>query len=261
MPSDAAFYVVAAFPAVSVAGFGAAYAVLARVCRDRADNALARHAMWIHLLLLTMPFAAAWRDGLLRGGPADLGMRLPDVGGLGSTVSTVLAVPAAAAIGAGLYGGELLAAAAARRRRGGSAADTAPVDRARAAFDEERAFPSFMTAAAAIVLAEEYIWRGYLTLYFSERMGFPVVWALVGASGLFGLHHAALGLRTCLAKMLHGFAWCLMLVATGSLLPPVVSHLVFQYAVWKRAGRAADAVSRPEARARRSRRPASPPRR
>lgn len=244
MASDAAFYVVAAFPVVSVAGFGAAYVVLARGGRDRADNALARHAMWIHLLLLTIPFAAAWRDGLLRGGPADLGMRLPDVGVLGSTVSTILAVPAAAATGAGLYGAELLAAAAVRRRRGGSGAATAPVYRARVAL-EERAFPSFMTAAAAIVLAEEYIWRGYLTLYFSERMGLPVVWALVGASGLFGLHHAALGLRTCLAKMLQGFAWCLMLVATGSLLPPVVSHLAFQYAVWKRAGRAADAVNRP----------------
>ena len=93
---------------------------------------------------------------------------------------------------------------------------------------------SHMAPAAAIVFAEEYVWRGYLTLYLCERAGLHIAAALVAANGLFGLHHAAFGLRSCLAKMVHGLAWGLMLVSTGSLLPSAVSHAAFQCMVWKR---------------------------
>ena len=239
MPSDWAFCVIAVFPVVSAAGFGVAHAVLAAVSGDRSGDALARHALWIHLLLLTIPLGTAWGDGLLRAGPAELGMRLPAVGGLGPALSSAVAVPAAAAAGVVLYCGELLVAVAAHRRRGvlATTPDAAPGNAGRAPVGGGTGFASYMTAAAAIACAEEYVWRGYLTLNFSDRVGLPVLWTLAAASGMFGLHHAALGLRSCLAKTVHGFAWGLMLVTTGSLIPPVVSHTAFQFMVWRRAGR------------------------
>lgn len=64
MPRDAAF------PVVSVAGFGATYLRLVVVRQDRAHTAFSGTAMWIHLLV-TIPVAAAWRDGLLRAEPGE----------------------------------------------------------------------------------------------------------------------------------------------------------------------------------------------
>ena len=239
MPSDWAFCVIAVFPIVSAAGFGVAHAMLAAVSGERSGDALARHALWIHLLLLTIPLGAAWHDGLLRAGPADLGMRLPAVGEFGPALSSAMAVSAAAAAGVVLYCGELLVAIAAHRQHGvlATTPDAAPDNAGPAPVGDGTGFASYMTAAAAIACAEEYVWRGYLTLYFSDRVGLPVVWALAAASGMFGLHHAALGLRSCLAKTVQGFAWGLMLTTTGSLLPPVVSHTAFQFMVRRHTSR------------------------
>ena len=236
MPDDAAFYVVAAFPLLSVAGFGSVYMLLPVVRRSQA-SVFGLSTMWIHLLLLTIPLGATWRDGVRRAEHADLGLQFPDFAGLGPVLSSVGALPAAAAAGVILFRGELLVADAAYRRRDANlpTADTSPRNSASSLEIGQPTLPSYMAAAVPVACAEEYIWRGFLTMYFTTTMDFPVTCALVAANAMFGLHHAAFGLRSCLAKAGHGFTWGLMLLATGSLLPSVVSHSAFQLMVWRRA--------------------------
>lgn len=99
--------------------------------------------------------------------------------------------------------------------------------------DDRVARRPYISSSFAVGCVEEFVWRGYLIVYFIERVELDTLWALVAASGMFGLHHAALGLRSCAAKTVHGMVWSLMFIMTGSLAPSAVSHMVFQYMVWR----------------------------
>ena len=240
MLHEHAFVVVAAFPLLSLAGFGAAYILCSASHKTEPAAAVARHAIWIHLVLLTVPFGAAWSDGSRRGVLAEMGLRLPDVDGVGTVVSTVLVVLAAVGSGVVLYCAELLTVVVLRRRcsrvgKGGSSGKS----RWRSRYVP--AFWPYVSASFAVSGVEEFVWRGYLTVYFKECIGLGASWALVAASGMFGLHHAALGLRNCAAKTVHGLVWGMMFVVTGSLVPSTVSHMAFQYMVWRRLKDSANA--------------------
>lgn len=224
---------IAVFPLLSVAGFGVVYVLYAAAHKTDPVEVVTRHAIWIHLVLLTVPFGVAWSDGSRRGALVEMGLRLPEVGAVGAMMSTVLGVPVAVCSGAVLYYAELLMVVALRRRHG-RVGNSSGRSRWRARSRYVPAFWPYVGASFAVSGVEEFVWRGYLTVYFRECMGLDALWALATASGMFGLHHAAFGPRNCAAKTIHGLVWGVMFLVTGSLVPSAVSHMAFQYMVWRR---------------------------
>ncbi|MFD5649531.1 CPBP family intramembrane glutamic endopeptidase [Streptomyces sp. NPDC127039] len=86
-------------------------------------------------------------------------------------------------------------------------------------------------------VGEEVLFRGYLLTGLREAL---VPWAaLVVQAALFGVHHASFGLRAVPAKAVHGLLWGALTLGSGSLLPAVAAHTVFQVLVCRRLTRAA----------------------
>jgi NADH dehydrogenase len=87
-----------------------------------------------------------------------------------------------------------------------------------------------MVAGAAIVAAEDIVWRGAVTLPLAAR------WGAVGgcsmAGGLFGLAHATSGPPILLlAAVLAGTAWSALAVRTRNLCTVIVCHLLWDAAM------------------------------
>ncbi|MYS77817.1 CPBP family intramembrane metalloprotease, partial [Streptomyces sp. SID5926] len=86
-------------------------------------------------------------------------------------------------------------------------------------------------------VGEEVLFRGYLLTGLREAL---VPWAaLVVQAALFGVHHASFGPRAVPAKAVHGLLWGALTLGSGSLLPAVAAHTVFQVLVCRRLTRAA----------------------
>jgi membrane protease YdiL (CAAX protease family) len=88
--------------------------------------------------------------------------------------------------------------------------------------------------AVAIVLiaaAEEVAWRGGVQQVLSERLGSVRGW--VAASVLFGLAHLGTGNAAVgLLALAGGFLWGAIFLWRGRLLPAVLSHAVFSFALF-----------------------------
>jgi membrane protease YdiL (CAAX protease family) len=80
-----------------------------------------------------------------------------------------------------------------------------------------------MVPVAYIVTAEEVVWRGYLL----PKVG------LVLSSLAFAAHHYFFGLRHTAFSFLAGLAWGGLFLGSGSLVPPVASHLVYNALAWR----------------------------
>lgn len=79
----------------------------------------------------------------------------------------------------------------------------------------------------AIAVAEEVLFRGVLTVLIVEYG--PAVY-VASSSVLFGLNHFREGRREVAFKAGNGVVYCLLYVATGSLLPPILAHLGYNVA-------------------------------
>lgn len=79
-----------------------------------------------------------------------------------------------------------------------------------------------LVPVAYIVVAEEIVWRGFLL----PRVG------LVLSSLAFALHHYIFGLRHLVFSFLAGLGFG-GLYLTGSLWPPIASHLVYNALAWR----------------------------
>ena len=82
-------------------------------------------------------------------------------------------------------------------------------------------------------LLEEILWRGYLISYATNILNMPVQYAIVISSLAFGMNHIAYGLANVLSKTLFGAILGLMYLASGSLLPCILCHQVFNLMVFK----------------------------
>ena len=83
---------------------------------------------------------------------------------------------------------------------------------------------------AAIVVGEEIVWRGAITLPLAARLG-PAIGGLLGAL-LFGAAHLLFASPLLiLAAVALGFAWSWLALVTRSLVPPLVCHLLWDLAV------------------------------
>lgn len=85
-------------------------------------------------------------------------------------------------------------------------------------------------ALAPIVLGEELVWRGVVQAAIVRRVGPTLGVAL--AAGAYALAHAPLGSPVLvLVAAACGLCWGALRAATGSLVPPLVAHLVWDVLV------------------------------
>lgn len=81
-------------------------------------------------------------------------------------------------------------------------------------------------ALAPVILGEELVWRGAVQEAFARRLG-PAGGVLLAASA-YALALAPLGSPILvLAALLCGLSWGALRAATGSLVPPLLAHLVW----------------------------------
>ena len=83
------------------------------------------------------------------------------------------------------------------------------------------------------VILEEILWRGYLVSYATNVLNIPVQYAVVISSLAFGMNHLAYGLANVISKTLFGIILSLMYLVSGSLLPCILCHQVFNLMVFK----------------------------
>ncbi len=94
------------------------------------------------------------------------------------------------------------------------------------------AAPPFITIPLLlfIVLGEEVVWRAGVTLPLAGRLG--AGWGVLAGAGAFAIAHAGMGLGLLvLLGFAAGLFWNLLLIKTGSAVPGLVCHLVFDLAV------------------------------
>ena len=80
---------------------------------------------------------------------------------------------------------------------------------------------------------EEVLWRGYLVAYANDVLNLPVQYAVIISSFAFGMNHLVYGLANVISKTLFGIILSLMYLASGSLLPCILCHQVFNLMVFK----------------------------
>lgn len=84
----------------------------------------------------------------------------------------------------------------------------------------------------AIAVVEEVLFRGILTVVIAE---YGTVAYVASSSLLFGINHYRKGRREVAFKTVNGVVYCLLYVATGSLLSPILAHLGYNVAYVYRA--------------------------
>jgi membrane protease YdiL (CAAX protease family) len=91
-------------------------------------------------------------------------------------------------------------------------------------------FVLLMAPVTYIVVAEEIVWRGYLTPALSERLG---PWLGVPLAALaFGLHHYHFGLRHVVFSFAFGLVLAALFLVEGRLFAAVTAHLVYNALAW-----------------------------
>jgi hypothetical protein len=109
--------------------------------------------------------------------------------------------------------------------------------------------PLRAVAIVFIAAAEEVAWRGGVQQVLSERLGSLRGW--VAASVLFGLAHLGTGnVAVGLLALAGGFLWGAIFLWRGRLLPAVLSHAVFSFALFYQNSPSSSAT-RPSAEPRR----------
>lgn len=96
--------------------------------------------------------------------------------------------------------------------------------------------PGWLVLGVGFAVAEEVLWRG-LALNILDGVGWSEFDAIVLLAVLFGLCHVWFGLRGVIAKTGEGLAWAGLVLASGTVVPAVVSHTIFQMLVLRRLGR------------------------
>ncbi|MFH8443626.1 lysostaphin resistance A-like protein [Streptomyces sp. NPDC018026] len=224
-------------------------AVIAAAVRFRVGGAGGRAAVerLAPVLYTGTVCAAAFLSAVLTGfDPVRLGLSAgPDR--TGPDGWTVVAAATAAGVLAGALGyfAELLLAHRAAAVPGGAAGAGAgagghpegPTTGTRSVGAWAGAPRALLALGLLTGVGEEVLFRGYLLTGLREAL---LPWAaLVVQAALFGVHHASFGLRAVPAKAVHGLLWGALTLGSGSLLPAVAAHTVFQVLVCRRLTRAA----------------------
>ena len=81
----------------------------------------------------------------------------------------------------------------------------------------------FVALAATVSVCEEFLYRGIL-LAALERMGLAMIFAVLISTALFALGHLYQGPKGMIGTFVLGFAFCVLRITTGSLVPCVAIH-------------------------------------
>ncbi len=227
------------FPVLMGSGFALLSYVLAIFQPQRIGLVMARYGGHFYLGFLTIPLVAVLIQGVIDDSFAAMWLRRPHIGGVASWLASILGVVLAVIAGVFLYYNELYLSMVMKRvMSGASAKVNMLVDGgSQVARTQHRGFGPYMLLSIGISLAEEMIWRGFLTYYLESRLGVPLAAALVIGAVLFGLNHTYFGLRNVLLKTIDGLVWGVLMIVTSSVLVPILSHITFQYFVWQRLAR------------------------
>jgi membrane protease YdiL (CAAX protease family) len=228
-------------------GYGLAYYVFTRLGRLHSGNKLARWGGTIYLMLMLAPLAGVLGFvclGSTKVTARQLGVWLPTLAPFPLWLAAALCVPLAILLGRVLFVTELVLSV---HLRGLLGRHYGPL---RATLDGESArltehvppLTHFIASSTPIVLMEEFLWRGFLIYFLVRYLQVPTVAAVLVAALSFGLNHLYFGLRNVALKTMDGLVWGFVLVLTSSLLGPILSHLTFQYFVWRRLDRRARAA-------------------
>jgi membrane protease YdiL (CAAX protease family) len=205
----------------------------------RGLQALARYGQALYALFVSVPLVVVLLQGVREGTLAQMGLawpRVPDLGGYGVPVAVLVA----ALLGIALYGNELFLSVALRnllQARGRAARGVQSVMEGQSRTLLTRHSPglaTYMAHSTFISFAEELLWRGFLLWMLLDHLHVGLDWALLVSALLFGVNHGIFGLRNVALKTFDGLVWGAVRVATDSMLLPFISHLVFQYFVWRR---------------------------
>jgi membrane protease YdiL (CAAX protease family) len=104
----------------------------------------------------------------------------------------------------------------------------------RATIEAEGRSWGFAARSIVIVVLEEMVYRGQVLTVLRSEVTRSAIIAVVITAGVFGLNHYWFGLRNVGLKSVDGVIWGWAVIASGSLLAPILSHLVFQACVWRR---------------------------
>ena len=94
------------------------------------------------------------------------------------------------------------------------------------------ALPRYLVpiAVPAIIVSEEIVWRGRVQALFQERMH-PLL-AAAAAAAIYALAHAPIGSPLLVGVAFAcGLFWSLLRAATGSLLPALIAHAIWDLCV------------------------------
>jgi len=234
-----ALYVVVLFPLIAGLGWGVAKGLLSLVYKQRAFLVMMQESGWLHLLFVSIPTAAVLAEAARNGTLERIGLRWPQVPGLPVALAAVLVAAVAVASGVLVYVNELALSAWIRRllsRRKSDALKTVVQGRSAALWmPEPPPFANFMAASTLTSFAEELVWRGFVMDWARGEYGLPL--ALLASGLSFGINHSYFGFRNVMLKTLDGVLWAVLFLVTGSILAPFLSHLTFQYLVWRRLDR------------------------
>ena len=158
-----------------------------------------------------------------------------DLVDFGSPRSLALSLVLAAPLALVAYLVELLVSNAALGSAG--AAPETPSGRSAAEAVDAAAgtFGGYAALACITAVSEEYLFRGAMLPALRESHPWPV--SLLATAAVFGFHHAAFGVPAVVGKLFSGIAWGTLALWTGTLLAPLVSHLCFQFLVFRRIRR------------------------
>jgi membrane protease YdiL (CAAX protease family) len=189
------FVIVLAFPAILFVAYGIAYVLLRRK-REALEGAL---GFGLYCALLLVPaVAVSGRPGLLAGCFA-------------FSAWSPAWVAAGVAVAVALYAVQRLLA---RRVPEEPRVWVGPPGR--------WGFALLMLPVAYVVVAEEVVWRGYLT----PEIGVPL------ASAAFALHHYHFGWRHVIFSFGAGLLWGALFRLEGGLYTPIASHLTYNALAW-----------------------------
>jgi uncharacterized protein len=219
-----AIFLVLGFPLITGLGYSCAY-LIARVMAHGAEpKGFDRVAPLLYPVFLLVPLA-----GVLWARPAALtwerlGAVAPRIGTLSPLTALLVALGVGAATGLALFLNERAAQRRAARR--GKIAANRPRTEGRGLIT------LFVLMSVVVVVIEELAWRGFLINAMADRWGWGPWVAAAVAAVAFGSIHYFFGLRDIAFKTVSGLLWGALFLGTGSLLAPLVSHLVFDLLVW-----------------------------
>jgi membrane protease YdiL (CAAX protease family) len=224
--------VVLASPLLLGVGFGLAFLAYRLLLGPAGARAFERHGTYLYASILLVLLALVCLDESARAGLAQV-VSIPTgrpIWWLPAWLAGAVAAGAALFV-AELWGVVLLRALPGIRRLMERPSMEGQVSRL---VDRPPSAAVVLGAGVVIVLVEELIWRGHLIRFLQGQWQLPLAAAVLVAAVSFGLNHAYFGARSVIFKALHGVAWGVLLLVSGTLWPPVASHLAFNFCVWGR---------------------------